>query len=114
MDQVEVEKLKEEYTLKQKNQNEEDAKALDRKVKVPCYAFTYTYGVLGALILGVGMCLAMKVIGDGSMLMMVLGIIIGLVGIAMVSTNYPIYKAMLRSRKEKYAAQILLLLSKEE
>ncbi len=84
-------------------------KKLDKKVKLPPTIFTYTFGVIGALILGVGMCLAMKVIGDGSTLMFVLGIIIGCVGIALVSVNYSIYKALLARRKNKYANDIIRL-----
>ena len=41
------------------------------------------------------MCLSMKIIGDQSTLMEILGIIIGLIGIVMVGVNYPIYKKML-------------------
>lgn len=51
------------------------------------------------------MCLAMQVIGN----MMPLGIVIGVVGIAMVSANYFIYRAMLNARKRKYADEILAL-----
>jgi len=59
-------------------------KRLDKKVKLPATIFTYTFGIVSSLILGLGMCFAMKVIG-GSTLMMVLGIIIGCIGIAGVS-----------------------------
>jgi len=69
----------------------------------------YTFGVIAALILGVGMCLAMNVIGSGTTAMMVLGIIIGVVGIAGVSVNYPIYKKLLEKGKKKYAADIMYL-----
>ena len=41
--------------------------------------------------------------------MMPLGIVIGVVGIAMVSANYFIYRAMLNARKRKYADKILAL-----
>ena len=34
---------------------------LDRKAKMPATIFTYTFGVLSALITGIGMCLSMKV-----------------------------------------------------
>ena len=61
--------------------------------------------MIGALVLGVGLCLAMKVIGD----LMALGIVIGIVGIAMVSVNYLIYRAILKSRKKKYADQVMAL-----
>ena len=50
-----------------------------------------------------------KVIGDGSTTMTVLGIIVGLAGIAGVSVNYPIYKRILEKGKKKYAADILYL-----
>ena len=39
---------------------------LDAKAKLPATVFTYTIGILCALIAGVGMCLSMKVIGSGS------------------------------------------------
>ena len=61
--------------------------------------------VLGALVLGLGMCLAMEISGS----LMPLGIVIGVVGIAMVAANYPIYSAIMRSRRKKYAQRILAL-----
>jgi len=51
-------------------------KKLDRKVKKPAKIFAYTNGIIMSLVLGVGMCLSMKVIGNGSTLMFVLGIIV--------------------------------------
>ena len=80
-------------------------KALDRKVKRPAKAFAYTFGTVGALVLGTGMCLAMKVIGD----LMAVGIVVGCVGILMVSINNAIYKAILKKRKAKYSNQVLEL-----
>ena len=44
--------------------------------------------------------------------MLVPGIVIGLIGILMVSVNYPIYKSILNSRKKKYSEQILSLSDK--
>lgn len=69
---------------------------LDRKVHLPARAFAWTFGVVAALVLGVGMCLAMGVIGD----LFAWGIVIGCVGIAMACVNYPIYRTILRSRKK--------------
>lgn len=76
-------------------------KKLDKKAKLPAEIFTYSFGIIGALVLGVGMCLSMKIIGDQSTLMEILGIIIGLIGIVMVGVNYPIYKKMLENGKKK-------------
>lgn len=84
-------------------------KRLDAKVKLAPTIFTYTFGIICSLVLGVGMCLAMKVIGNGSMLMFALGIIVGCVGILGLSINYPIYKKFLNARKNKYASDILTL-----
>lgn len=92
-------------------------KKLDKKAKRPSNIFAYTFGIISALVLGVGMCLSMKVIGGGSTLTMAAGIVVGLAGIAMASVNYPIYKKLLKNAKDKYAADILRLakeISEEE
>ena len=82
---------------------------LDAKAKLPATVFTYTLGVIASLILGVGMCLSMKVIGSGTTAMFALGIILGVIGIAGVSVNYPIYKKLLTKGKQKYAFEIMEL-----
>lgn len=84
-------------------------KKLDRKAKSKANIFGYTFGVIMALVLGVGMCLSMRVIGDGSTVMMVIGIIVGIIGILGVSVNYPIYKKMLDNGKKRYAFEIMQL-----
>ena len=82
---------------------------LDAKAKRPAVVFAYSFGILSSLVLGVGMCLAMKVIGSGTQTSFILGIIIGLLGIAGVSVNYPIYKKLLAQGKQKYAFEIMEL-----
>lgn len=84
-------------------------KKLDHKAKMPENIFAYSFGVIMSLIFGLGLCLSMKVIGSGSNLMMVLGIIIGIIGISGISINYPIYKKMLENGKKKYAFEIIQL-----
>lgn len=37
------------------------------------------------------------------------GIAIGIIGMAMANFNYPIFKGILRSRRKKYADQIIAL-----
>ena len=82
---------------------------LDARAKLPATIFTYTFGILTALIAGVGMCLSMKVIGSGTTVMFILGIIIGLVGLLGMGLNYPIYKKILEDGKQKYAFEIMQL-----
>lgn len=84
-------------------------KKLDRKAKLPAQVFTYTFGVIGTLLLGVGMCLCMGVIGQGLSMAMPLGIVVGVVGIGMVSVNYPVYKRLLEQGRKKYAFEIMEL-----
>ena len=81
---------------------------LDRKAKLPATVFTYTFGILSALVFGTGMCLAMQVIGSG-MTHMVLGIIIGVIGMIGCGVNYPAYKKLLENGKKKYAYEIVEL-----
>ena len=82
---------------------------LDAKAKLPATVFTYSVGILSALVFGTGMCLAMGQIGGGTAGSFVLGIIIGVLGLAGMSINYPIYKRMLENGKKKYAFEIMEL-----
>ncbi len=84
-------------------------KKLDNKAKRPSDIFAYTFGTISALILGVGMCLCMGQIGTSIPFAFVLGIVVGLVGILGCSVTYPIYKALRKKGKEKYAGDIMLL-----
>ena len=80
-------------------------KKLDAKAKLSSTVFTYTWGIIFALVFGTGMCMAMDQISGG----MVLGIIIGIVGMIGCGVNYPIYKKMLEKSKKKYAYEIVEL-----
>lgn len=81
---------------------------LDRKAKLPATVFTYTWGVISALVFGTGMCLGMQVIGSG-ITSMIIGIIVGIIGMVGCGVNYPIYKKMLENGKKKYAYEIVEL-----
>jgi hypothetical protein len=67
-------------------------------------------GVVGALIMGTGMSLAMTEIGAvlGS-LAMVIGIVVGIVGMVLVALAYPLYNRVLKKQREKIAPEILRL-----
>ena len=105
-----VEKIRSQYA--DQPQTDLDAlKALDAKVKRPANVFGYTYGSAGAVVMGAGMSLVMTDIGTmlGMTETLVPGIAVGVVGLAMSCTTYPIYKKVLNSRKKKYAHQIMEL-----
>ena len=51
----------------------------------------------------------MNMIGSTLSFAMPLGIGVGLLGIALLSINYPLYKMILKRRKNKYSARIFEL-----
>lgn len=105
-----VQKIRSQYTEKQATELDV-LRAIDAKVKRPANVFAYIFGSIGAIVMGSGMSLVMTGIGAtiGVADPMVPGIIIGVVGMLMVIVNYPIYKRILCSRREKYAEQIIKL-----
>lgn len=103
-DKIYAEHIANEYSVKDESKVIA-LKKLDRKAKRPAEIFAYTNGVITSLILGFGMCLSMNVI-KGSF---VLGIIIGIIGLVGVSINYPLYKKILKTSKEKYSYDIIKL-----
>lgn len=105
-DKIYAEHIANEYSAK-KESKVIALKKLDRKAKLPANIFVYANGIIMSLVLGIGMCLSMDVIGNGNM--MALGIIIGVIGIIGISTNYFSYKKILASSKEKYAQDIIRL-----
>ena len=108
-----VQKIRTQYT-EAKHTELDELKALDAKVKKPANVFAYTYGSLSAIVMGAGMSLVMTDIGAmiGLSGTMVPGIAIGIVGMGMTLSTYPLYKKMLASRRKKYASQILELSEK--
>lgn len=106
-DKIYAEQIANEYSNKETTKVKQ-LKKLDEKAKLPSNIFAYTFGIISALILGVGMCLAMHVIGSG-VGAMVAGIIIGIVGIVGICVNYPIYKKIRENGKKKYGSDIIRL-----
>ena len=82
---------------------------LDWKAKRTANIFAYSFGIGMALVLGLGMCLSMQVIGGGGILATGAGILLGILGLIGTGVNYPIYKKLLRAGKEKYAYEIMQL-----
>ena len=82
---------------------------LDTKAKLPAIIFAYTFGIIAALVTGIGMCFSMNVIGNGTSTMFVLGVIIGIIGLMGMGIKYPVYRKMLAKGKQKYAFEIMEL-----
>lgn len=85
-------------------------KKLDHRAKLPARLFGYSFGIFWTLVFGTGMCLAMGVIGGSwGWVAMLVGCIIGVLGIIGMSVNYPIYRAIMKRGKAKYAGDIIQL-----
>ena len=108
-----VQKIRTQYTEKQ-HTGLDELKALDAKVKKPANVFAYAYGSVSAVVMGAGMSLVMTDIGAmiGLASAMVPGIVIGVIGMGLALSTYPIYKKLLNNRKKKYAAEIMALSDK--
>ncbi|MBE6708384.1 MAG: hypothetical protein E7578_03980 [Ruminococcaceae bacterium] len=108
-----VQKIRTQYTEKEHTDLDE-LKELDSKVRRPANVFAYIFGSIGAIIMGSGMSLVMtdiaKTVGIADP--MLYGIIIGIVGMLMTIVNYPVYKRILSSRREKYADKIIAISDK--
>lgn len=107
-DQFYAEQLTNEYTPKDTSKVIALRK-LDARAKLPATVFVYSFGIVTALVAGVGMCLSMKVIGSGRTAAVGIGIALDLLGLIGMGINYPLYKKLLEKGRQKYAFEILTL-----
>ncbi len=83
----------------------EQLKALDRQAERRGQIYSMAIGILGTLILGIGMSMALV----GEVLFLIPGIIIGIIGMAVLGAAYPIYKKVTKADRDKVAAKVLEL-----
>ena len=83
----------------------EELKRLDNLVQGSGVMESLCVGIGGALVFGLGMCLAMKVIGNA----MWLGILLGLVGTVGMLFAYPVYRKIFEKVKNEHTPRILEL-----
>ena len=105
----EVEKIRKAYLPKEEDKMEQLRK-LHTVPTQKAQAASIAVGVIGSLIMGTGMSLAMTELGTmlGSFAM-VLGILIGAAGMILVALAYPIYNKTLQKERERIAPEILRL-----
>ena len=104
---AEVQAIRKKYLPKSESKLEE-LKRLDETVQASGMVESLCAGIGGALIFGLGLCLAMQVIGSG-LVMMIIGVLIGIVGMAGMLVAYSVYRKVFSATKEKYAPRILEL-----
>lgn len=100
----EVEQIRKKYMPKEESKLDE-IKRLDNKVQFAGIAESLCLGVVGCLLFGIAMCMGLDVIGGG----MILAVILGIVGIAVMLPAYPLYRRIAAKARTEYSARILQL-----
>ena len=103
----EVQEIRKKYLPKSESKLEE-LKRLDRQVQSSGLIEGLSAGIGGLLVFGLGMCFSMQVLGNG-IIFMILGVLIGIIGEALMAVAYPVYRRAYKKAKEKYAPRILEL-----
>ena len=104
--QKEIEAIRKKYLPKEEDKME-TLRKLDRQAENPgCIAALVT-GIIGTLVLGIGMCCVMLWADK----FFVVGIVVGILGMLMAGTAYPMYKKITTKQRAKIADQILALSS---
>lgn len=98
----EIKKIRDKYEDKSETKMQKLI-ALDKSVTKTGRTVALIIGVVSVMLLGIGMCMCM--VFD----MFIMGIIIGIVGIAGISATYPIYKTICEYKRKKIAPEILEL-----
>lgn len=107
--QKEVEAIRKKYLPKEEDKMEQLRK-LHAIPTQKAQAASLAVGIVGALIMGTGMSLAMTDIGAAlGSLAMVLGIVAGVAGMVLAALAYPAYNRVLKKQREKIAPEILRL-----
>ncbi len=102
--QEEIRAICDKYLPKQEDKMEQ-LRRLDKSATKKGNLVSITVGIVGCLLLGVGMCCTMVWMAS----LFVPGIVIGLVGIALVAATYPLYQYITKKEREKLAPQSLQL-----
>ena len=107
--QKEIEAIRQKYLPKEADKMEQLRK-LHAVPTQKAQSASIAVGVIGALVMGTGMSLAMTGIGAAlGSIAMLLGIVIGVAGMVLVALAYPIYNRTLKKERERIAPEILRL-----
>ena len=103
-EQEELKKIRSKYLPKEENKMEQ-LRRLDAQVTQKATMRSIIVGTIGALILGIGMCCCMVWAES----VFFLGIVVGLIGMAVLSVAYPLYVRTIKKERERIAPEILRL-----
>ncbi|MGM9554026.1 MAG: hypothetical protein ACI3V2_06935 [Faecousia sp.] len=102
-EQEEINRIRKKYVAAEDKM--EQLRRLDAGVTQKAAAMSIIVGIFGALIMGGGMSCTMVWKGQW----FVPGIMIGLVGMAVLALAYPVYQKVLKKEREKIAPEVIRL-----
>ena len=102
--QEEVEAIKNKYVAKEETPIER-LHRLDKSAERPGTIVSIIIGIIGTLVMGTGM--SMTMVGPNSLFFV--GIVIGVMGMIVVSISYPLYKRITKKERAKIAPEIIAL-----
>ena len=103
-EQAEIKRIRSKYLPREESKLEQ-LQRLDASVTQKATMLSIIVGVLGSLLLGLGMSCCMVF----SRQWFIPGIVIGVLGLLVVSAAYPLYNRVLKKERERIAPEILRL-----
>lgn len=100
--QTELENIRKKYLPREESKMDR-LRRLDESVTRLGTMISIIVGIAGTLIMGFGMCLCLE------WNLFVPGVIVGVVGMAILAAAYPIYSKITQKRRDKIASEILRL-----
>ena len=103
-EQAEIKRIRSKYVPREENKMEQ-LQRLDASATQKATMYAIIVGVIGALILGAGMSCCMV----WTDVLLIPGIVIGIIGMAVLAVAYPLYNRTLKKERERIAPEILRL-----
>lgn len=105
----EIEEIKKKYMPKEEDKMDR-LRRLHHSASQRARVWAISIGVIGALVMGTGMSLAMTRLGElFGEVAMVAGVGVGVLGMILVALAYPVYERVLKKTREKIAPEVLRL-----
>ena len=111
-EQEEIKRIRNKYAVPEETEDKmAQLRRLDASVYSKATTAALVIGIIGALVMGLGMSIVMTDIGAalGTILAMIVGVGIGVIGIVLVCLAYPMYTRTLNKEREKIAPEIIRL-----
>lgn len=113
-EQEEIQAIRKKYTAPEEAEDKlTQLRRLDLGVTQKATTASLIFGVVGALLLGIGMSLNLsdfsKILGAYEYLAMFVGILIGVAGIVLAGLAYPLYNHIVKKERQKIAPEMIRL-----